>query len=304
LRGQGRFVGDIELPGMLHGAFLRSAVAHGRLLSVDVRAAEALPGVRRVLTYRDIRPLLSCDRIPLATPSSAIRFHIDPFVLARDEVCHVGEPIALVVAESRAVAEDALALIEVEIEPLSSVVDPRIGLTQSAPLARLDCPDNLVARMTAGYGDIDQAFATASHVITETIHLHKGGGHSIETRGVLARFDPGENLLTLWDSTQMPHQAKRLLVQTLGLDETQVRVIAPDVGGGFGPKFVFHPEELAIAAAALLLRTPVRWIEDRLENFTATTPRAGCWASADTSCTIMVPTRRMVSPCPITRPRT
>jgi len=271
LRGQGRYVGDIALPGLLHAVFLRSAVAHGRLLSVDVAGAEALPGVHRVLTYADLRPGLTCDRIPLAMPSGAIRFDVDPFVLARDEVCHVGEPIALVIADSRAIAEDALALIGVEIDTLPAIVNPRLGLADGAPQARLDCKDNLVARMTAQYGDVDQAFARAAHVVDAQFRVHKGGGHSIETRGVVARFEPDERLLTVWDSTQMPHQAKRVLVKTLGLDERQVRVIAPDVGGGFGPKFVFHPEELAIAAASMLLGAPIRWIEDRLENFTATT---------------------------------
>ncbi len=209
-------------------------MAHGRLGAIDVAAAEALPGVRRVLTYHDLRPLLTCDRIPLAMPGAAIRFDVDPFVLARDEVCHVGDPIALVVADSRHIAEDALGLIGVEIDSLPAIVDPRAGLAPDAPQARLDCPDNLVARMTAQYGDVDRAFAGAAHVVTAQFHLHKGGGHSIETRGLVARFDPGEDLLTVWDGTQMPHQAKRVLVRTLGLDETQVRVVAPDVGGGFG----------------------------------------------------------------------
>jgi carbon-monoxide dehydrogenase large subunit len=271
LRGKGRYVADIALPGMLHATFLRSAVAHGRLLSIDVSAAETLPGVHHVLTYADLRPLLTCDRIPLAMPSGAIRFDVDPFVLAKDEVCHVGEPIALVIADSRAIAEDALGLIGVEIDSLPAIVDPRLGLTDGAAQARLDCKDNLVAGMTAQYGHVDQAFAQAAHVVDAQFHLHKGGGHSIETRGAVARFDADERLLTLWDSTQMPHQAKRVLVKTLGLDETQIRVIAPDVGGGFGPKFVFHPEELAIAAASILVGAPIRWIEDRLENFTATT---------------------------------
>ena len=271
LRGKGRYVGDITLPGMLHAAFLRSSVAHGRLIAIDTAAARALPGVRHVFTYADLRPHLTCDRIPLAMPSGAIRFDVDPFVLARDEVCHVGEPIALILADSRALAEDALGLIAVEIESLPAIVDPRLGLAAGAAQARLDCPDNLVAKMTAQYGDVDQAFAGAAHVVQAEFHLHKGGGHSIETRGVVARFDAQEGLLTLWDSTQMPHQAKRVRVRTLGLDESQIRVIAPDVGGGFGPKFVFHPEELAIATAAKITGAPIRWIEDRLENFTATT---------------------------------
>lgn len=269
LRGQGRYVDDIELPGLLHAAFLRSPVAHGRILSIDVTAAEALPGVTRILTYADLRPLLTMDRIGLAMPSAAIRYDVDPYVLAREEVCHVGEPIGVVIADSRHIAEDALALIALEIESLPAVVDPRKGLEPQAPQARLDCADNLVARMTAGYGDIDQAFAKAAHVVHEQFHLHKGGGHSIEPRGIVARFDDGERLLTVWDGTQMPHQAKRVLVRSLGLNEHEVRVIAPDVGGGFGPKFVFHPEELAVAAAAMLVGAPVKWIEDRFENFTA-----------------------------------
>ncbi|WJR77913.1 xanthine dehydrogenase family protein molybdopterin-binding subunit [Bradyrhizobium sp. NP1] len=268
LRGQGRFTDDIHLPGMLHGAFLRSPVAHGRIRSIDTSAARSLAGVHRVLTYADLRPLLTSDRIPLATPSAAIRFDVDPFVLAHQEVCHVGEPIALVVAETRHIAEDAVALIELDVESLPAVVDPRSGLEPDAPHARLDCTDNLVAQTKAHYGDVEGAFARAAHLIREQFHLQKGGGHSIEPRGLVARFEDG--LLTVWDSTQMPHQAKRVLVASLGLDETQVRVIAPDVGGGFGPKFVFHAEELAVAAAALVLRAPVKWIEDRLENFTAT----------------------------------
>ncbi len=265
-----RIVGDITLPGLLHAAFLRSPVAHGRIRAIDVAVAEALEGVHRVLTYADLRPRLTQDRIPLAMPSGALRFDVDPFVLARDEVCHVGEPIALVVAESRHIAEDALALIALDVETLPAIVDPRNGLRPGAARARLDVPDNLVARMTAGYGDIEAAFAGAAHVVSERFHLHKGGGHSIETRGLVARFDPADDLLTVWDSTQMPHQAKRILVRCLGLAEHQVRVVAPDVGGGFGPKFVFHPEELAVAGAAMLLGRPVKWIEDRLENFTAT----------------------------------
>lgn len=271
LRGQGRYIDDIELLGLLHAAFLRSPLAHGRIISIDVTAAEALPGIRRVLTYADLRPLLTMDRIALAMPSAAIRFDVDPYVLACDEVCHVGEPIAIVIAESRHVAEDAIGLIDIDIESLPVVTDPRRGLEPEAPQARLDCPDNLVARMTAKYGDVDQAFEGAAHVVTEKFHLHKGGGHAIEPRGVMARFDRGENLLTVWDGTQMPHQAKRVFVRSLGLDENQVRVIAPDVGGGFGPKFVFHPEELAVAAAAMLVGAPVKWIEDRFENFTACT---------------------------------
>jgi carbon-monoxide dehydrogenase large subunit len=269
LRGQGRFADDIALPGLLHAAFLRSAHAHARIKRLDGARARAAPGVRAVLTAAELRPLLTADRIPLALPSAAIRFDVDPPCLAAGETCYIGEPVALVIASSRALAEDAVRLIDIDYEPLPVVLDPRSGLAPGAPKARLDCPDNLVARHVIEYGDVDAAFAAAPHVVSECFRLDKGGGHSIETRGVVAQFDKGEGLLTVWDGTQMPHRAKAILVAALGLGEHQVRVVAPDVGGGFGPKAVFYPEELAVPAAAILLGAPVKWIEDRLESFTA-----------------------------------
>lgn len=269
LRGQGRFVDDIELPGLLHACFVRSAHAHACIKRLDCARARAAPGVRAVLTAAELRPLITTDRMPLALASAAIRFHVDPPCLAAGEACYTGEPVALVVAASRALAEDAARLIEIDYEPLPVVLDPREGLAPAGPKARLDCPDNLVARHVIEYGDVEAAFATAPHVVSEVFRLNKGGGHSIETRGVVVQFDKGEGLLTVWDGTQMPHRAKAILVAALGFCEHQVRVIAPDVGGGFGPKAVFHPEELAVPAAAILLGAPVKWIEDRLESFTA-----------------------------------
>ncbi len=186
------------------------------------------------------------------------------------------KPICIVVADSRRIAEDAARLVEIDYEPLPAVVDPAAAVAPGAPRARQDCPDNLVAHTAIAYGDIADAFARAAQRISARFHLHKGGGHSIEPRGVLAC--PGAAVpgaagdamsLTVWDGTQMPHRAKAVLVEALGLCEHQVRVIAPDVGGGFGPKAVFHPEELAVPAAALLLDRPVKWIEDRTENFLA-----------------------------------
>ena len=139
-----------------------------------------------------------------------------------------------------------------------------------APKARLDCPDNLVAHWVVEYGEVERTFAGAAHRMSEHFRIHKGGGHSIEGRAVLARYDATDELLTVWDSTQMPHKTKRVLVEALGLSEDRVRVIAPDVGGGFGPKNPFYPEELAIPAAALALGCPIKWVEDRRECFTAT----------------------------------
>ena len=270
LRGAGRFVDDIDLPHLLHATFVRSPIAHGLLQRVDIDKARALPGIRAVLTYADLRAMLTCDRIPLALPVPALRFHVDPYILAQQEVHYVGEPVALVVAESRQQAEDAAALVELDLRPLPAVLEPCAGLEPGAPRARLDCSDNLVAHWVVEYGDVERAFAGAAHRMSEHFRIHKGGGHSIEARGVLARYDATDELLTVWDSTQMPHKTKRVLVEALGLSEEQVRVIAPDVGGGFGPKNPFYPEELAIPAAALVLGCPVKWVEDRRECFTAT----------------------------------
>lgn len=269
LRGRGRFVDDIALPGMLHAAFVRSPHAHARLLGIDAEAARLLPGVHAVYTYADLRPLMTGDRIGLALPSGYLRFHVDPYPLVKDEACYVGEPIAVVIACSRHVAEDGANLVEVELEPLPAVVDIDAGVQDEAAKARLDCPGNVVARTQLRYGDAEAAFADAPCVIRERFRLHKGGGHSIEGRGLIASFDAASDLLTVWNSTQMPHRCRTILSDMLGLAEHQIRVVAPDVGGGFGPKAVFHPEELVIAAAALLLGAPVKWIEDRFESFLA-----------------------------------
>jgi len=271
VRGAGRFLDDIKLEGVLHAAFVRSPLAHGRIRGIQKSAASEMPGVTAVSTYDDLRAVLTCDRIPLALPAGGIRYNVDPLVLARDEVCYVGEPVALVIAASRRTAEDAAALVDLDIEPLPAVMDPYAGLQPGARQARLECPDNLVARHVINYGEIAAAFAQAPHMVRARFRLDKGCGHSMEPRGVLARFDAAEERLDVWDSTQMPHRAKAVLVTALGLGEHQVRVVAPDVGGGFGPKAVFHPEELAIPAAALLLGQPIKWIEDRFESFTATT---------------------------------
>lgn len=270
LRGAARFVDDIEVPGVLHAAFVRSPMAHGRLLGIDVEEARKLPRVCAVLTFADLRPIIAGERIPQAMPSPMIKFHVDPPWLAHDEVCYVGEPLALVVAESRRVAEDAAALVLPELDPLPAVVDPREGLVPGSPKTRLDCPDNLVAHAVVKYGELDEAFAAATHRISERFRLHKGGGHSIEARGLVARFDAADQRLTVWDSTQMPHRVKAILAEVLRLGEHQIRVVAPDVGGAFGPKAVLHPEEVTVPAAAMLLGRPVKWIEDRFENFLAT----------------------------------
>jgi carbon-monoxide dehydrogenase large subunit len=271
LRGGGRFVDDIALPGMLHAAFVRSPYAHACIAGIDAAAARALPGVHAVWTRADLLPHLVEEHLIVGLPSKAYRQDWHRKVLAADEVAHVGEPVAIVVADSRYVAEDAALRVDVAWEPLAAASDCRDALADGAPLAHRGAPHNLLAEFDMAYGDIVAAFAGAPHVLRESFHIHRGGSHSIECRGDVAAYDALEDRLTLWSSTQMPHAAKRLLCDMLGRDEHRVRVATPDVGGGFGPKLVFYPEDVAVCLAALLLRRPVKWIEDRREHFCATT---------------------------------
>jgi aerobic carbon-monoxide dehydrogenase large subunit len=270
LRGAARFVDDLHLPRMLHAAFLRSPAAHARLRRIDAAAARALLGVHAVLTHADLRPLIATARMPVAIEAAAIRFHANPAWLAEGELCYVGEPAAVVVAESRQAAEDAAALIALDLEPLPPVLDPRDGLAPGAAKARLDCPDNLVARHRIDYGDVDGGFARAAHRIAARFRLDKGGGHAIETRGIVASWDDGDGL-AIAINTQMPHRAKLVLCEALALPEHRCRVTVPTTGGGFGPKAPCYPEELVLAAAAMKLKRPIKWIEDRRENFLAST---------------------------------
>jgi carbon-monoxide dehydrogenase large subunit len=271
LRGTGRFVDDIELPGMLEVAFLRSPHAHAAIGHIDVQEALKLPGVRAVLTMADLRPHLTSDRLVVALPSAAYQLDVHRPILADREVTYVGEAIAVVVAESRRIAEDAATLIEIEYEPLPAVADCRKALSEAAPRVHRDLPHNLAAKFTIGYGDVDRAFSGAAHVFKETLWQHRGGAHPIECRGVAAIHDSQTDVLTLWSSTQTPHAALNMICDLLGRSSDRVRVITPDVGGGFGPKLVFYPEELIVPLVALLIGCPVKWIEDRHEHFVATT---------------------------------
>jgi len=271
LTGKGRFVDDIRFPDMLEAAFVRSAEPHALIRGIDTTAALALPGVHAVLTLGDLRPHITTERLVVALPSPAYRQQADRPILADDEVTHVGEPIAIVIADNRYIAEDAAALVVVDYDPLPSVSDCRDALADGAPRVHRNAPHNLAAEFRLAYGDADQAFAQAPKTLRRKFWLHRGGSHSIECRGLVARYDTIEDKLTIWSSTQTPHAGRQLLCNMLGRDEKQIRVIAPDIGGGFGPKLVFYPEEAVTSIAALLLGRPVKWIEDRREHFVATT---------------------------------
>lgn len=270
LKGAGRFVGDIQLPGTLEAAFVRSAFAHARITSIDLSAARVAPGVHAVLAFEDLRPSFTQDRLPLELRLEPLPPNITPYPLAKDEVVFVGEAIAVVIAESRYLAEDAAALVQVEYDPLEPVSDCSRAVEPGAPRADTRKASNIVKEFRQTYGNVDAAFSGAPHQIELRLKTHRGAAHPIEGRAVLANYDSLEDRLTVWDSTQESHDVRGLLMILLGLSESQIRVIAPDVGGGFGCKHLMYPEEVVVAAASRMLRRPVKWVEDRREHFLST----------------------------------
>jgi carbon-monoxide dehydrogenase large subunit len=271
LRGRARFVDDIRMDGILRAAFVRSQHPHAKIVSIDKTKALALPGVVAVLTRDDIRAVTQTDKLVVALPDRSYKQQHHRYVLAGEEVAYVGEPIAMVIAADAYIAEDAASLVEIEYEPLPAAADCRAALAADAPLVHSGAAHNLIAEFASAYGDVDAAFAGAAHVFNESFWLHRGCAHSMETRGCLARYDAVDDRITLWSSTQTPLVALRLLADMLGREESSIRVVTPDVGGGFGPKLVFYPEEAAVTIAALIVKRPVKWIEDRREHFIATT---------------------------------
>jgi carbon-monoxide dehydrogenase large subunit len=269
LTGSGRFVADLRFPDMLEAAFVRSPHAHAAIRGIDTSAARKHPGVHAVLTLADLMPRLSSERLPLQFRTAQLPADITPFVLAKDEVSFVGEAVAVVIAQSRYIAEDAAALVAVDYEPLPAVSDCRQAMAPSAPRAHRARSSNVLIELKQSYGDVDAAFARAPRRTSVHLKQHRGGAHSIEGRGAIAAYDVNEDRLTLWSSTQLAHEVRAFLMKLLALDENQLRVVAPDVGGGFGAKFVMYPEEVTLAVACLLLRRPIKWVEDRREHFLA-----------------------------------
>ncbi len=277
LRGHGTYVSDLRLPGMLHAAVLRSPHAHARIRGIDTSTALTMPGVVRVLAGEDIRDAI--EPFP-----SSFEFHPPPWldavkpvlkgprarVLALGKVHYVGEPVAMVVAEDRYRAEDALDGIAVDYEPLPPVVDPEAALEPDAGLVHDDAGDNVVFRFSIAKGDVERALENAPHRIEERLHHRRHGGVPMEGRGVLATVEVKPRRLTVWSSTQVPHSVRRQVAAQLGLAEETIRVVAPHVGGGFGPKVLVYPEEVLVPYLALELGRPVQWIEDRREHFIST----------------------------------
>src|SRR5262249_11169547 len=261
--GRGRFVDDIPAPGISVAAFARSPYPHALVRRVDLSAARAVPGVVAVLTLDDLAPVMKQRRMNRVSNSGTDLTRSWPFALADGEVSFVGEPVAIVVAADRYVAEDAAALIEVDYEVLAAAIDCR---AEGAPPVRRELRSNRVISYKVGYGDIEAAFAKAAHVLREELWMHRGAAHSMEARGIFAEISDRETLV--WASTQKPHDLRTALADYIALDESRLRVATPDVGGGFGPKLCVYPEDVAVVAAATLLRRSIKWIEDRREHFT------------------------------------
>ena len=261
--GQGRFVDDIAGAGALAAAFARSPHPHALVRDIELSAARAVPGVIAVLTLDDLAPVMKQRRMNRISNSGTNLAQSWPFALADGEVSFVGEPVAIVIAADRYVAEDAAALIEVDYEVLPAALDCR---AEDAPPARRELRSNRVISYKVGYGDIETAFAKAAHVLREDLWVHRGAAHSMEGRGILAQISDRETLV--WASTQKPHELRTALADYIALDESRLRVATPDVGGGFGPKLCVYPEDVAVVAAATLLRRSIKWIEDRREHFT------------------------------------
>jgi carbon-monoxide dehydrogenase large subunit len=274
LRGMGAYVDDIDPPDVLHAAILRSPYGHASFAHIDTSAARAYAGVHAVYTAADLGSFN--QPAPLVVPHPNLTHGRTQKPLAEGKVCFIGEAVAMVVADDRYIAEDAVGLIEVDWEPLPAVVDFRHSADADAPLVHEDVPNNVAARLTQLVGDVENAFLSAAHVFEENVYIERSCGSPIEARGIVAVWDARQASLTVWDATQAPLTIKNGLANMLGLPEFKVEVIAPDVGGGFGTKIMlFFPEEVLVPWAAIQLGQPVKWTEDRHEHFVAANQERG-----------------------------
>ncbi len=278
LTGQGLYVDDVDLPNMLHVAFVRSPYAHAKINNIDVSQALQREGVVAVYTANDLGEYWKPGPLLVSPPPvEGIIFNEKTQVpLAKDKVKFAGEPIVMVLAESRYIAEDALADIQIDYEPLEAVVDMEKALGEDSPLIHDEIGSNVAAHVVQTKGDYESVKDAAALVVKRRFKYEHGCAAAIENRGIVAEWDRRAGRLTVWDTTQAPVVIRNGLAGMLGLSERQVRVIAPFIGGGFGPKIMmFYQEEVLVPWAAMKLNRPVKWIEDRAENFVATTHERG-----------------------------
>ena len=263
--GRGQFVSDLNLPRMVHVAFVRSPYAHARILGIDTSAAKATPGVVAVVTGKELAEVM--------TPWVGVLSHLKGLksapqhAIAVDRACWQGEAVAAVVARTRAEAEDAAELVAVEYEELEPVVDPEAALAPGAKVIHPELGDNLAFERVLDAGEVDKAFAEADEVVDVTFEFGRHTGVTLEPRAIVADWNPSEQRMTVYQGTQAPHMMQNIIAKHLGLQESQVRVICKDVGGSFGIKVHVYADEMAAVALSKMLKRPVKFVADRLESF-------------------------------------
>ena len=266
ITGTALYLDDLKVPGMLHAIVVRSPYGAANIKSIDTEAALATPGVAAVFTGHDVKHL---GAVPCAAslPELRVPHH---HLLAQDRVYYVGHPVAVVVATDRYIARDAADLVEVDYQELRAVADPEKAIAAGAPAVHPEWPDNVAFTFHQEGGDTEQAFRDADVVVRQRITSQRLIPTAMETRGVLAEWRAGEKTLTLHSSTQIPHLLRTLVAGILGMPENLLRVITPEVGGGFGSKLNVYAEEALMAFVAMKINKPVKWVESRRENFLAT----------------------------------
>jgi aerobic carbon-monoxide dehydrogenase large subunit len=264
--GRGRYTDDIELPRMLHAAFVRSPYAHAELLGIDVDAARRHAGIQLVLTGRELAQRVTAPWIGTLSCFAGMK-SAPQYPMAVERVCWAGEPVAIVVGRTRAQAEDAAELIRIEWRELPPIAEKSSALVQHAPIIHAELGDNLAFRKRIEAGDVEAAFAGADLIVEETFEFARHTGVSLEPRSLIAAYDKATGKLTITTSSQCPHMIQRVFARTLGIPDHKVQIIAPDVGGSFGLKIHSYGDEVATVAAAIELGRPVKFIADRLESF-------------------------------------
>jgi aerobic carbon-monoxide dehydrogenase large subunit len=265
--GAGRYVDDIRLPGMLHVVLVRSSMASAGLRKVDASTAKNSPGVVAVFTAADLPE--QAKILPDGHPSPLMKFHRGPQVLVDDCVRYVGEPIAAVVATDAYLAEDAAELVEIEYEPRQAVVDPQRAMDPDSPLVHDGIQANVGTRIAVTKGDVVRAFASAPVIVRQRLEVHRGAGNAMETRGIVAHWNPAARRMMVWNVSQVPYVHRKVIAEALGLPERAVQVLNGDIGGGFGYKGLLYVEDVLIPFIAKELDCPVKWIEDRREHLIA-----------------------------------
>ena len=265
LAGQGRYVDDVSLPRIVHAAFVRSPYAHARIIAIDLTPARRAPGVVAVFDGPAIAAVCT-PWVGVLTHIAGMR-SVPQHALAIERARWQGEPVAVIIAESRALAEDAAQLVAVQWEELPAVTDKSTALDADAPVIHPTLNNNSCLHRVYEHGAVDSAFAGAALVVEQTFQFGRHTGVTLEARTILADYHASEHSLTVYHSTQVPHMMRELLALHLGLPDANVRVIAPDVGGSYGIKIHIYPDEMTVAACAMLLKRPVKFVADRMESF-------------------------------------